>query len=619
MLAFLSILPFAALLTAQRAESVPTAQGAESVAVVSHSERAHGETISVLLAAGSGGFDALMDSERGAELLAGARRLRSNRLDVHDLRLPAAVDAQELVERLAQLPEVVAAWVPGRGSWLEVPNDPSYAQQWHLSNDGSGGGVAGADVRAEDAWEISSGDPSVVIAILDSGVEITHPDLAPNVWHNAAEIVNGIDDDGNGYIDDVNGWDFFHDDGDVTGPFSHGTRVAGMVGARANDGFGVAGLAGGWGASPGCRVMAVAVGDSFPDAATLDDAILYAVDNGARVINLSLSITQNIAVDLALAVAQANDVLIVAASGNNGSFVSYPATRPEVMAVGATTISDTVASFSAPGATLEIAAPGDGVLTTSDAAGSASGVGTSFASPLVGAAAGLLFSRLPSLSAAEARAILIATAVDIETPGPDPGSGAGRLDAAAALERLEASDCDGNGLYDPAEIAANPLLDSDFNGVPDVCELGTPMCFGDGSGAASCPCGNLGLPGVGCANSTGGGAHLVASGSRVISANDFTLFVTGARGSQPGVFLQGLGLIESPFKDGILCAGNPTDRLEFVTTSPLGEAVTTADLAETGALMPGDTAIYQLWYRDPVVSPCGSGSNFSNAFAVDWI
>lgn len=596
--------------------TAPAIQGPDSV---SSSAERKGAVVSLLLESRETRISRILESDRGRELLVDARVLRSNRLGVHDLRLAPGVDAEQCAARLAELEGVREAWIPGRGEWLEVPDDPSYAAQWHFSNTGAAGGVAGADVKAEAAWDITVGDPSVVIAILDSGVEITHPDLAPNVWHNPGEVANGVDDDGNGLIDDLHGWDFFNDDADVTGPFFHGTRVAGMAGARSNDGFGVAGLAGGWGAVPGCRVMAIGVGDSFPDEGILDDAILYAVDHGARVINLSLSISQNLAVDLALADAAANGVLVVAAAGNNGAFVTYPATRTEVMAIGATTSSDAVASFSGPGPQVELAAPGDGVLTTSGASGSALGVGTSFASPLVCGAAGLLFSRLPSLTADEARAILIATAVDIGAPGLDAGSGAGRLDVAAALALLVASDCDGNGLYDPAEIAADPSLDLDLDGLLDACELGTAFCFGDGASGANCPCDNHGPLGAGCANSTGNGARLSAVGSRVLAEQDFTLLVSGARGGQPGVFLQGLTQTALPFKDGILCAGNPTDRLEFVTTSVLGDAASTIAVALAGGVGPGQSANYQFWYRDPVLSPCGSGSNFSSAFAVDWL
>lgn len=576
-------------------------------------------TVSMLLDPAVTDFADLAQSPRGSELLRDVRLLRSNRLGVYDLRVVGVPAAQDLAEQLRTLPGVKAAWVPGRGEWLDVPNDPLYAQQWHLQNSGSPSGTAGADVNAEDAWDFSVGHPDVIIAILDSGVEITHPDLAPNIWHNAAETLNGIDDDANGFIDDLNGWDFFNDDADVTGSFFHGTRVAGMVAARPNDGFGVAGLAAGWGGTPGCRVLAIGIGDTFPDAAVIDDAILYAVDHGARVINLSISINPDVAIDLALAAAAANDVLVVAAAGNNGNFVTYPATHPAVMAVAATTRHDTVASFSGPGPAVEIAAPGDNVLTTNGSSGSASGVGTSFASPLVCAAAGLLFSEMPSLTAVDARAILIATAIDIESPGPDLKSGAGRLDAAAALAWLATSDCDGNGIYDPAEIAAGTLLDFDLNGVPDVCELGTAFCFGDGSAATSCPCGNLGDLGSGCANSTGDGAQLSATGTAVIAAGDFTLEATGARPGQTGVFLQGLTLTELPFKDGVLCAGNPTDRLEYALISVEGHASSKLDLPSVGSVLPGHTVVYQLWYRDPALSPCGSGSNLSNAFAVEWL
>src|SRR5262249_32548401 len=143
-----------------------------------------------------------------------------------------------------------------------VPNDPLFPQQWHLNNTGQGGGTPGADVKAPAAWDLTTGSSSIVIAVVDDGVEKTHPDLAANIFVNSHEIPgNGIDDDGNGYIDDVNGWDFSGNDNDASPGASdfHGTSVAGVAAGRGNNGIGVTG------ACQTCRILPV----KLPSSGTL--------------------------------------------------------------------------------------------------------------------------------------------------------------------------------------------------------------------------------------------------------------------------------------------------------------------------------------------------------------
>lgn len=148
----------------------------------------------------------------------------------------------------------------------------------------------------------------------------------------------------------------------------------------------------------------------------------------------------------------------------------------------------------------------------------------------------------------------------------------------------------------------------------------TPFCFGDGTGTA-CPCGNLSTMGAdeGCVNSTGLGAKLSATGSDQVADDNVVLHVEQARASQPGVFIQGRTQIEVPFRDGLLCMGNPTERLEFVFTDAAGVADSTVSLVTAGVIAPGDTVHYQYWYRDPALSPCGSGSNLSSAGTLSWL
>ena len=181
-------------------------------------------------------------------------------------------------------------------------NDPSIADQWHYFNQGNSSiattAKKGADINVVDVWsELTSGDPSIIVAVVDEGVKYTHPDLKDNMWINTAEVpANGVDDDGNGYVDDIHGYNFV-DDGPITwdkeGDSGHGTHCAGTIAAVNNNGKGVAGVAGGSGAGDGCRIMSCQIfsGNKGGNVSETVNAIKYAADMGASIISCSFGYT----------------------------------------------------------------------------------------------------------------------------------------------------------------------------------------------------------------------------------------------------------------------------------------------------------------------------------------
>jgi subtilisin family serine protease len=306
-----------------------------------------------------------------------------------------------------------------------TPNDPMLATQWYL-------GTTAAGVRARSAWDLETGDPGVVIGIIDTGVDLGHPDLMNNIWENPGEIPgNGIDDDGNGYVDDWNGWDFSTNDADPNPVFAvdsllgldtgfHGTFAAGIAAGEGNNLTGIAGIA--W----GCRIMALKVSDIDSDItlAAVAGAFEYACANGADVISLSFGGTNPILATFFQPLvddAVAADVVCVAAAGNAGTDETYyPAACDSVLAVAATTQANQWATFSNWGYYVDIAAPGENLWSsiarnyTRDAPNDLlfqflygwNGIdpymynsGTSFACPVVAGAVALVRGRYPGVPA----------------------------------------------------------------------------------------------------------------------------------------------------------------------------------------------------------------------------
>lgn len=304
--------------------------------------------------------------------------------------------------------------------------DPRATEQWPLDGD-SPMGIA-------SAWRQTTGN-DLTVAIVDSGADLGHPDLAPNLWTNAGEIPgNGVDDDGNGYVDDVHGYDFVEHDGTPQDANGHGTHVAGIVGARGGNGIGVAGVS--W----HVKLMAVRVLDGAARGTTTDVAsgIRYAVDNGARIVNLSLagpSSTPDL--EDAVRYAQSRGVLIVVAAGNDGANLAaaptYPAAYGEanVLGVAATRRDGALSSVSDYGPGADLAAPGEEILSTALGGGYEWRTGTSMAAPEVTGALALLAAARPDLDATGLANALLGGTRKIGLP-----VGTGALDIGASLRAV---------------------------------------------------------------------------------------------------------------------------------------------------------------------------------------
>jgi hypothetical protein len=281
-----------------------------------------------------------------------------------------------------------------------VPNDPSFTSLWGLRNTGQSGGTPGADIKAVSAWDISTGSSQTVVAVIDSGVLRTHPDLAANTWVNPDEIPgNGIDDDGNGLVDDLYGWDFANNDSDPTDDNSHGTHCAGTIGAVGNNGVGITGVA--WNVKiVGLKFLGSNGSGSTSNAVK---AVDYCFRKKIRISNNSWG-GGGYSSSLYNAIKNAQSVghLFIAAAGNNGrdndATPHYPSSYdlPNVISVASIDRYDARSSFSNWGLTsVDLGAPGSSIYSTILNNGYGSKSGTSMATPHVAGAAAVLLSYRP--------------------------------------------------------------------------------------------------------------------------------------------------------------------------------------------------------------------------------
>lgn len=335
-----------------------------------------------------------------------------------------------------------------------VPNDPFFSenQYYHLNNgyDGVVGveGKADADMDTDLAWDITTGNENVVLGVFDSGLRLDHEEFVGRVWVNEDEIPgNGIDDDNNGYIDDINGWDFVNDDNDPSDDNRHGTVVAGIAAATGNNGVGIAGMD--W----KCKIMVLKVLDNNIDGLISDEieAIFYAVDNGIHIGNMSFGGLERLdSFQEAVEYAESKGVLLVAATGNEGEEIAqFPAAYSSVMAVGAShpddtrvTVATTRGNFGSNyGDHIDVLAPGSGIFSSRIVRSNAYGFfgGTSFSSPMVAGLACLIKGLDLTKTPQEIRAIIQNSAEDEigdpkeDTEGFDKFYGFGRINAHKAL------------------------------------------------------------------------------------------------------------------------------------------------------------------------------------------
>ena len=373
-------------------------------------------------------------------------------------------------------------------STTSVPNDPSFDQLWGINNTGQTGGTPDADIDGLEAYDIASGE-GVVVGVIDTGVDYTHPDLVNNMWTNPGETPdNGIDDDGNGYVDDYYGYDFVNEDSDPYDDYFHGTHVAGTIAAEGNNELGVIGVA------PKAKIMALkfldawGYGDTFDAIQAIEYAIIMKRDYG-----VNIQLTSNswggggysqALYDAIAASGEAGQLFIAAAGNNYGNdndqYPFYPATYDldNIISVAATDHDDQLSYFSNYGpTTVDLGAPGSYIYSTLPGNSYGYSNGTSMATPHVSGVASLIWSLNPSLTFEEVKNQILTTVDPISSLDGITVSG-GRLNAynalisplAGRIEGIKWNDLNQNGIREEGEpgLAGRTIyLDADNNGTLD--------------------------------------------------------------------------------------------------------------------------------------------------------
>ena len=377
-----------------------------------------------------------------------------------------------------------------------IPDDPLLASLWGLNNTGQTlHGVAGtvdADIDAPEAWDSTTGSSSVIVAVIDSGIDYVHPDLAANIWINPGEIAgNGRDEDRNGKVDDIRGWDFANKDNDPFDDNGHGTHVAGIIGAVGDNALGVVGIC--W----AVKMVPLKIFDANGSAVSSNfiAALSYALAKGIKLANYSgggyeYSILQ----DYAIQQANESGLLLVVAAGNetidnDGATPSYPASYnlPNIISVASTHLRDGRSSFSNYGATsVDLGAPGEDIGSTYPGNLYAYLSGTSMAAPHVTGAAALIWSHRPTLSHTQVKALLLASVDPMATLSGTTVTG-GRLNIAGALSNQLVFGAQPSGSLSGAVLAVQPVIKArDIAGNTDETFAETvTLSLGSGAGSLS--------------------------------------------------------------------------------------------------------------------------------------
>ncbi len=361
------------------------------------------------------------------------------RIGVHHWRLPPGLTVEQAITALSAHPNVRYAEPNFLVRANVSPADPYFnSAQWPLNNTGSNGGTPDADIDAPEAWDVQTGSADVLVAVIDSGIDYTHEDLAANIWVNPGETLNGIDDDGNGYVDDIQGWDFANNDNDPFDDRGHGTHVAGIIGARGNNGIGIAGV--NWTVTLMPLKFLDAAG--FGSIADAIEAVQYAASFDVPITNHSWGTGQKSrALEDAIA---ASGALTVASAGNDASSrKQYPAGYglDNIISVASTDKYDELASSSNYSTTwVHLAAPGVSVFSTVPTGNCALCTsfgylnlsGTSMAAPHVAGVAALLMAEDPEMDILTIRDRILASVDPLPSLAGKTVTG-GRLNAFNAI------------------------------------------------------------------------------------------------------------------------------------------------------------------------------------------
>jgi len=383
---------------------------------------------------------AMIDSVQTGFNAVSARQFRHVK-NLHLIRLPKSLGVDQAIAAYKKHPDVLYAEPDYIVKALGMPNDPSFSSLWGLMNTGQNNGTAGSDVNAPGAWDVTTGSKDVVVAVIDTGIDYTHQDLADNIWSNKAECnANGIDDDGNGYIDDCHGINVVDRFSPPMDDYGHGSHVSGTIGAMGNNAIGVVGV--NWDIS----LMACKFLDSTGRGSTSGaiECLDYVRDMKSRGVNIVATNNSWGGGDYSQALYEAiganlqAGILFIVAAGNSGNdnetYPTYPASYslPNVIAVSATDESDSVAFFSDDGRrSVHIGAPGTDILSTTPDNGYETHSGTSMATPHVTGVAALLKAQDPTRDWTAIRNIILSSGKSV--PSLWNTISQKRLDAAAAL------------------------------------------------------------------------------------------------------------------------------------------------------------------------------------------